>query len=395
MKILLNADSANMGGALTYITNLLEVLPRVAQGERFFLVLPESTAMRFAGKVDPALFQFITYPHEKKGALHRILFDIKEIPSLIREHEIDVLFSSTGFGSLRSPCPEVLLVRNSIYFCPLYQRQLKRLQKSFQKIRSRRLMSQLSLWGADLVLFPSDAMRQLVRQHYPLASKPTRVMHYGFSPTRFFGDPKQQPPLAARMQAWRKEGKKLLLHVSSYAIQKNLEVLVEAFARVLAQGEDVKLITTLSREKTGAKEEFDRLMARIHALGLQDAIHTSEHLQYEQVWSLYHHADAFVFPSFTESFGHPLLEAMSSSLPIVASDTPVNQELCQDAAVYFKTFDVDDCTRALLRVIREDELRKSMRERSKQRAKAFSWEGYAASLLELFRTTKRLRNHKA
>src|SRR5207249_11029764 len=48
----------------------------------------------------------------------------------------------------------------------------------------------------------------------------------------------------------------------------------------------------------------------------------------EQTLETYRHADILVFPSLVESFGYPMVEAMAAGLPIVASDTATNREIC-------------------------------------------------------------------
>ena len=50
--------------------------------------------------------------------------------------------------------------------------------------------------------------------------------------------------------------------------------------------------------------------------------------KYANLPQLYRDHDVFVFPSVSETFGHPMAEAMSTGLPVVASDTPVNLEIC-------------------------------------------------------------------
>jgi glycosyltransferase involved in cell wall biosynthesis len=55
---------------------------------------------------------------------------------------------------------------------------------------------------------------------------------------------------------------------------------------------------------------------------------------YEQVAEVYRGHDIFVFPSLAESYGHPLVEAMASGLPVVAAGLPYAREVCRDAVLY-------------------------------------------------------------
>ncbi|MCB9644868.1 MAG: glycosyltransferase family 4 protein [Myxococcales bacterium] len=385
MRIFINARSANMGGALTYLTNLLEVLPPLAGEHQFFLLAPPETQALLQPKTDPALFQWIPLPKRQNDALDQLYLDVHHIPQLLREHKIDVLFSSMGFGSFSAPCPELLLIRNTIFYCPIYREKMLKMGPIPFSFHLKRMLGQLSILGADMVMFPSQAMKDLALLDLPSLQKPLPVLHYGFSKERFLTHqtPVSPPPILHKMQQWKQQGYTLFLHVSSYALQKNLETLVEALADPRLRERKFKLITTLHREKTGEKELYDKLQQRIQELQLQDIIHSSEHLPYDQLWSLYRAADAFVFPSFTESFGHPLIEAMSSELPLIVSQTPTNQELCLDAALYFETFSPSSCAQTLLQFLVQPDLAPKMAAASSKRSQDFSWTNYAEQLLSL------------
>ena len=98
---------------------------------------------------------------------------------------------------------------------------------------------------------------------------------------------------------------------------------------------------------------------------------------YEKLPDLYHAADIFVFPSFLESFGHPLVETMACGLPVVAADTAVNREICGDAAEYFQVFSADSLAETLERLISVPQWRHVYSERSIERARRFTWEAHA------------------
>jgi glycosyltransferase involved in cell wall biosynthesis len=103
-----------------------------------------------------------------------------------------------------------------------------------------------------------------------------------------------------------------------------------------------------------------------------------EHMQH-----LYLDSDIFVFPSLTESFGFPMAEAMSYGLPIVASDTPVNREICGGAAVYFSPQNPEDLARQVRRVAADQVLCQRLRTEGRQRAATMCrWEEHVSRVLE-------------
>ena len=98
---------------------------------------------------------------------------------------------------------------------------------------------------------------------------------------------------------------------------------------------------------------------------------------------LYLDSDIFVFPSFTESFGFPMAEAMSYGLPIVASDTPVNREICGEAAVYFSPLSPEDLARQVHRVATDLPRRATLGAAGRERAVTkFRWEDHIRKIKE-------------
>ena len=107
-------------------------------------------------------------------------------------------------------------------------------------------------------------------------------------------------------------------------------------------------------------------------------------MEYEKLPHLYRNALVFVLPSRLETFGHPLVEAMASGVPIVASDLPICREICQNAALYFDVNDASELAQRIVTLIENPELRQRLREFGLERAKEFSWERTAAQMVEIF-----------
>jgi glycosyltransferase involved in cell wall biosynthesis len=100
----------------------------------------------------------------------------------------------------------------------------------------------------------------------------------------------------------------------------------------------------------------------------------------------YRGAIALTIASYHETFGMPLLEAMASGTPVVASHAGSLPEVGGDAALFAPADDVVAWSDALQRVTTDDELRRRLRAAGLERAEAFSWERSAQQHLELFRS---------
>ena len=88
-------------------------------------------------------------------------------------------------------------------------------------------------------------------------------------------------------------------------------------------------------------------------------------------------------PAYAESFAHPLIEAMSSGLPVVASDLPVHREICGDAAIYFPRFSPEALAEQILQLHRSTELRERLSQNGLRRARDFSWSEHVEGLVSL------------
>jgi glycosyltransferase involved in cell wall biosynthesis len=99
---------------------------------------------------------------------------------------------------------------------------------------------------------------------------------------------------------------------------------------------------------------------------------------------LYDAASLFVFPSFEEGFGFPVLEAMAHGLPVVASETSSLPEVGGSAALYVNPHDPRDIAEKVISAAEDEDLRQVMIERGLARARTFSWRLTAEATLRVY-----------
>jgi len=108
-------------------------------------------------------------------------------------------------------------------------------------------------------------------------------------------------------------------------------------------------------------------------------------VDYDELPAVYRSHDLFAFPSLSETFGHPLTEAMSTGTPIVAADTAVHREVCKDAAVYHSPLSASDLARQICRLNADEGLRRSLIEKGVTYvASDYMWEAHVDRLLDIF-----------
>jgi len=373
MRILIHAAAAKMGGAGNYIRTLAHELAEYRQHDFLFLV-PESQVAALPRAPNVSVLS------NSVSGLRRLWFDQVALPRLIRRERIDVLFSTANFATFFCPCRQLLLMRNSLYFSPLYRDFIVPYKTRRARVTEtiRRFLARRSSKVADVVLTPSQSMAYELRA---VVDVPAKVNYYGVDTRRF----RPAPP------SFAPGGRVRLLFTSLYAEHKNLRTLFRALLRLNDLGHNSLLISTAdpSWEKIhNPIRAFDRVLAG--ELARRGLLELTGVLAGAALDQLYGRADIFVYPSIIESFGHPLLEAMASGLPVVAADVPVNRELCGDAALYFSPFDDADCAHNIRLVMNDADLRRRLAEEGLRRVEKFSWSSHAQILIEQFASTPEL-----
>lgn len=172
-------------------------------------------------------------------------------------------------------------------------------------------------------------------------------------------------------------GKDFLLFVGRPAANKNLNRLVDAFA--LLRQDNPELLLVLAGKTNHAYEQLKKYAdAKTRGVVFTDFVSES------QLRWLYEHTKAYVFPSLSEGFGLPGLEAMIHGAPVVSSNATCLPEVYKDAAYYFDPNDINDIVTRTYEVISNPKLSKELREKGLKLARTYSWEQMAQQTLDAF-----------
>lgn len=378
MRFFINAVAASAGGGLTYVRNLL---PHVASREDLQVVVALSSGLRQEFR-ELTTIEFL----ELNGSLTRRFWNEQlTLPGLIRRCRADVLLSTGNFALYRPGVPQILLSRNSVYTSADYYCDLRARHEyhTWLDTRVRAMLAKKSILWADCTVAPSEAFAAELRLW---TGKAIHAIHHGFDREAFFGD---TTPLAPSVmeQLERADGAVRLLFVSHYNYYRNFETLIRALPllRQLLPNRTVRLFLTCKLrdgENPGAYNPHAAAML-IKELSVSDMVVELGAIPYRQLHQLYRRANIYVAPAYTETFAHPLVEAMAGRLPIVASDISVHREICGEAAFYFPRFSPEGLAESVARVAESDETAARMAERGFERSRKFSWKTHFDQILDL------------
>ncbi len=191
----------------------------------------------------------------------------------------------------------------------------------------------------------------------------------------------------SKEQRAKSKDKEYILYVGNAYPHKNLERLIEAFALVVREFPEAKLVLV------GKKNYFyDRLEEKVGKMGLKKSILFSGNVSDQELQSLYQDTQALIVPSLMEGFGLPGLEAMQSDCLVLASDIPSLREIYKDAAVYFDPLAVDSLHATIREVLENKKKFANYIEKGKKRALFFSWEKMAKETLKIYESCSRIRS---
>ncbi|OGY27987.1 MAG: hypothetical protein A3F33_00550 [Candidatus Woykebacteria bacterium RIFCSPHIGHO2_12_FULL_43_10] len=167
-----------------------------------------------------------------------------------------------------------------------------------------------------------------------------------------------------------------LIYVGNAYPYKNLDKLLEAMTHLNPK---IQLVNPCVRSAF-----YDRLAGKVHRLGLEHRVILPGFVPDADLAILYRRAEAYVFPSLSEGFGLPAIEAMASGLPVVCSNIPVLKEVCGEAALYFDPYDAESIARAVNKVIEDQDLRDLLVKKGFACSKQYSWERTAKQTLSVY-----------
>lgn len=173
-------------------------------------------------------------------------------------------------------------------------------------------------------------------------------------------------------------GKQYIMYVGRPLPHKNLDRLISAFELLQEKHPELHLVLV---GKTDVL--YERIQQSVAERGIKNVILTGFVSEGELRW-LYENTAAYVFPSLSEGFGLPPLEAMMHGAVVVSSNASCMPEVNKDAAQYFDPYDVEDMSQNIAKVIESKQIANTLRTRGKVVAGSYSWTRMAQQTLDIF-----------
>lgn len=373
MNIVVLAHNLSAGGGRYLGQSIVETLLRSRPQDRFLISCPSAGWQDFSGYSNATCLAMGLPFSSPARRLFRETFVLRRA---VRDFRPDLIFAAGNFGFINPPCRQIVLVHephlayDARHYGPLPLRL--RLQIGIQKPYFR-----AQLRKTDLVFAQTNVMAGRVRTRYGFRGG-IRILPNILTPNHARADVPSEE-IAERVLANGKDFR--LAYITRYYAHKNLEGLVDAFAKHNAELDRVKVFITIDR--TGA-DGGGRVLRRLSSSPARSHIVNLGPIPQASVGWLLKNVDAVIVPSLLESFSAAYLEAMQHGLPIVTSDLDFAHEVCGDAALYCDPWSTAEVSATIRRVRDDASLRTTLADagRARLRALGVEQEAFQATLNE-------------
>jgi glycosyltransferase involved in cell wall biosynthesis len=373
---LLTDDPEKPSGAHWFWTRVIpEMAKRLEFGEELHLLVSPKSRHLHQG-YGPGV-SYITYPWSNERRTPRTLSEHLYSPLRLPLSHIDV------FNTLMAPIVNIswsLVIHMKTIHAYTDPGSLTPMARAYRRMnypRSARL--------AEAIIINSEYLRAEIGRYLTVDARKLKLIYEAVDHDLF------KPGDAGAARAGVQEHgvtKPFVLFVSSLWQYKNCDGLLRAWA--LARGElgDRQLVIV------GAGRDEDYL-ASLHSLaaelGIAGDLVFVGGVPLEETVRFYQAADVFVYPSFNETFGLPILEAMACGCPVVTSDTSAMPETAGGAAVLSDPRDPASIARAIVEAAGPG--RDRLRDEGLRRARQFTWGATGSATLDVYREAAERRKH--
>lgn len=367
MSILINGLSAREGGGITYLLNICRSLMQVDK-KNTYIVLLSKCYQEEIGKQLPEEIEkwFVGLPERP---LIRILWEQFVLPMRVKNKNISVIFNISEIAPLFHKVKMITTVGNLNIFIRGYKggSAVKQIRQKIQGI-----LAKAAIKKSEITIFPSQNIYSIVKEQVNIEKDKAKVIAFGVS------DIFKQKETDNQCE----KHKPYILYVASIAPHKNHKLLIRAFSDpAMGAFKNHKLLLVGG---WSSAEQIEGLKEVVSKYSLEDKVFFLGKIQYGQLPGVYKGAELFVYPSLLESFGHPLVEAMASGLPIVAADLPYAREACGNAARYFDPYSPQDIAKVISETLGSERTLEELRRKGSERAAHFSWEDNATETSAIF-----------
>lgn len=348
MNYLINLYNQIGAGPRNISLNLIAELRRNTSNTNHFYVIVPDFEEYAALESAPGLTLLKLPRHESllMKMWFRLYLDFVRVPQLVKKHGIGSMLAFGNFLIAPVKARKTVLLHHPYIFD---DRQLARLPFVARSVeRLKRLVFSATLRNVDNVVVQSDYVQQRLRAKWPWYRGGVHVIENPVS-SRLGRIADEEVETYIDGRASSLPGVITLLYVSRFYPHKNHDFLLPLSRALQVRGLQHRILITVNPQIDGAGKLLESIGASglpIVNLGEIDQTALPEH---------YAKAHALLFPSRSETFGNPLVEAMGFGLPVIAPDLEYAHAILAQAGRYYTEDDAANCAECIVTLLQDAE----------------------------------------
>jgi len=234
----------------------------------------------------------------------------------------------------------------------------------------------LYLSRANKIIAVSQYVKNSIVKHYKIPEKKIKVIYPGLKNTfRLIEDKNELNLFREKYNIFFP----YILTVITVAERKNLKGIFYSFSHIKDFYPELKLVIV-----GNTQEVQSPFLSTIEKLGIKEKVFFPGYISSNELVYFYNLAELFIFPSFYEGFGFPVVEAMACGCPVITSNLSSIPEITDDAAILVNPYKIEEIVDALKKILKDENLKIKLKQKGIQRAKLFTWEKCAQEMLKTY-----------
>jgi glycosyltransferase involved in cell wall biosynthesis len=320
----------------------------------------------------------------------KFFFDFEHVflPLAAKKDELDLLHCTGNTAPYFTSVPIVQTLHDVIFMDPISTSDT--LYQQFGNYYRRRLVPLITP-KSETVITVSNYEKRRILDRMKIDENKIKVIYNGIDEQRFRvkNDRESNDSIKTRYNL----PEKYILFIGNTAARKNALRVIEAYALYASKTEQPVPIVAPGLNKAFIKEHLQRICQP----NKLDSFITPGYIRDEDLAGLYEASTLFLYPSLSEGFGMPLVEAMACGTPVITSNISCLPEIAGNAAMLVDPTNVKAICEAITKLLSNEELRVSMVDLGIQNAKRFSWNKTALDVFEVYEKAifncKKQRSH--
>ena len=365
-------------GSLVFFTKILEEFSRIDDRNQYFVLV--SPTNRHLFKIHKNNFHYVNCYYSQDKKYRRIFFSQFIIPFRLLQHKIDVYFIPQNISPFIIPNKCKVIIN-------LYGTHHWKDKNYLGEIRTiyRKIISILGRVQATKFIANSKSCQKDIIENLHIPETKVQVIMEALDHNIFNTDPLSEKEIE-KLKEKKLTPNKYFLFVSIIYYYKNIHTLIKAFSEIYRLFPEYSLvfIGRIDLYKGSSREYYQKIKKMIINEQIEHQVIFLDYIPHEHLSVFYKGAKLYIQPSFYETFGKTVIEAMACGTPVIGANTGATPEVINNAGLLFDPNSSKDLTRKIKSILVDIEMYKKLRKLGIMRAKEFTFKKQAASLLNIF-----------